>query len=69
MTARVSSGYSTQRPGLLVTGALGLRPAKHVQEVLDIPSATATRWIRRARELPIFDSATATGEEVVDGDD
>lgn len=49
--------------------AVGLRPAKHVQDVLGLPSATASRWIRRARESGLFDRATTTIEDVTDGDD
>ncbi|UTT48841.1 hypothetical protein [Rhodococcus gordoniae] len=49
--------------------AVGLRPAKHVQETLGLPSATASRWIRRAREAGLFDRGTFTIEDVDDGDD
>lgn len=35
--------------------AVGLRPAKHVQDVLGLASATASRWIRRARDLRMLD--------------
>ena len=53
----------------LYADAVGLRPAKHVQEVLGLPPATASRWIRRAREARLFESAVVTIEGVVDGDD
>lgn len=45
--------------------AVGLRPAKHVQDVLGLAPATTSRWIRRARDLRMLDDL----EAATDGDD
>lgn len=44
----VADNYSFAR-------AIGLPPAKYVQQVLNAPRPTVTRWIRRAKELGWID--------------